>query len=59
MGAIHFAPPKFRSGDAGVKPRQLYLELGLHGSDRRAQVEAMGVRCVARASIGCITFSRL
>lgn len=31
-------------GDAGIKPNQLYLELGLHGEDRKAQAEALGVQ---------------
>ena len=44
IGAIHFAPPSFRSGTKGVTPNQLYLELGLHGDDRKKQVEEMGVR---------------
>lgn len=44
LGAIHFASPKMRSGDAGVKKTQLYLELQLHGEKRRDQVEALGIR---------------
>lgn len=44
IGAIHFASPKFRSGDAGVRPNQLYLELGLHGENRKETVENLGVR---------------
>jgi endoglucanase len=44
LGAIHFANAKTRSGDAGVKKEQLYLELQLHGDDRKAQVEALGIR---------------
>ena len=44
IGAIHFAPPSFRSGTKGVTPNQLYLELGLHGDKRKEQVEKMGVR---------------
>lgn len=44
LGAIHFAPPDYRSGKAGVKPNMLYLELGLHGKQRQKQVEALGIR---------------
>ena len=38
-GAIHFADPKKRT----VK-EQLYIELGLHGEDRKKQVEGLGIR---------------
>eukprot|EP01052_Picozoa_sp_SAG31_P033384 SAG31_NODE_3764_length_3904_cov_1.346386_2_plen_159_part_00 len=44
LGAIHFAPAKYRTGDAGIKPNQLYIELGLHGEKRKEQAEALGVR---------------
>lgn len=44
LGAIHFAPPPLRDGSKGIKPTQLFLELQLHGDDRKAQVEALGVR---------------
>eukprot|EP00940_MAST-03C_sp_MAST-3C-sp2_P002578 g2578.t1 len=44
LGAIHFAPAKFRTGDAGIKPNQLYLELGMHGEKRKEQVESLGIR---------------
>jgi endoglucanase len=46
LGAIHFASAGVRSGAAGIKADQLYLELGLHGSpaERKAQVEALGIR---------------
>ncbi len=44
LGAIHFANAKTRSGDAGIKKEQLYLELQLSGEDRKAQVEALGIR---------------
>ncbi len=44
IGAIHFADPKVRTGDKGIKPEQIYLELHLHGENRRGQVEALGVR---------------
>ncbi|NQZ69575.1 MAG: peptidase M42 [Lentisphaeria bacterium] len=44
IGAIHFADPKLRSGTGGIKADQLYLELQLHGPDRKKQVEKMGIR---------------
>jgi endoglucanase len=44
IGAIHFADAKLRSGDRGIKADQLYLELQLHGKDRKKQVEALGIR---------------
>lgn len=44
IGAIHFADPRVRSGEAGLKPKQLYLELHLHGEKRKEQVEALGIR---------------
>ncbi|MEM9802423.1 MAG: peptidase M42 [Planctomycetota bacterium] len=44
LGAIHFADAKTRSGDVGIKSKQLYLELQLTGDDRKTQVEALGVR---------------
>lgn len=44
IGAIHFADPKLRTGDRGIKPEQMYLELHLHGESKKAQVEALGIR---------------
>jgi len=44
LGAIHFAEPPVRDGRRGIKPDKLYVELQLHGSDRRKQVEALGVQ---------------
>lgn len=44
IGAIHFADARVRSGDAGIKPTQLYLELQIHGDDRRGQVERLGIK---------------
>lgn len=44
LGAIHFADAATRSGDKGVKKEKLYLELQLSGEDRKAQVEALGIR---------------
>ena len=44
LGAIHFADAETRSGKKGVTKEQLYLELHLTGEDRKAQVEALGIR---------------
>lgn len=44
IGAIHFADPKLRSGDDGIKTKMLYLELQIHGEKKKAQVEALGIR---------------
>ena len=44
IGAIHFADPKLRSGDDGIKDKMLYLELHIHGENKKAQVEALGIR---------------
>jgi len=44
LGAIHFAEAAHRSGNRGVKPEDIYVELQLHGEQRKQQLEAMGVR---------------
>ena len=44
LGAIHFADPKVRSGDQGVKKEQLYIELQIHGDEKKKQVEDLGIR---------------
>lgn len=44
IGAIHFAKPDLRRGDKGIKPEMLYLELHVSGEDKKAQVEALGIR---------------
>lgn len=45
LGAIHFAEQNVRNGQKGVKPDQLYVELGIHGEDRKKQVtEGLGLR---------------
>lgn len=44
LGAIHFAPASHRTGTAGVKPKDLYLELGISGEDRKEQIEGLGIR---------------
>lgn len=44
IGAIHFADPKLRTGDRGIKPEMMYLELHIHGENKKAQIEALGIR---------------
>ena len=44
IGAIHFAEGSVREGAKGLKPTQLYLELQLHGEERKKQVEGLGIR---------------
>ena len=44
LGAIHFADPKLRSGEKGVRKEQLYVELQIHGQEKKKQVEALGIR---------------
>jgi endoglucanase len=44
LGAIHFSTPSQRSGEQGIKPESIYLELHMHGEDRQKQVEALGLR---------------
>ena len=44
LGAIHFADAELRAGKRGITKEMLYLELQLHGSDRKDQVEKLGIR---------------
>ncbi len=44
IGAIHFAEASMRDGSKGLKPNQLFLELQLHGEERKKQVESLGIR---------------
>ncbi len=44
IGAIHFADPKLRSGDSGIKGKMMYLELHIHGENKKKQIEALGIR---------------
>lgn len=44
VGAIHFADPKLRAGDKGIKAEMIYLELQIHGENKKQQVEALGIR---------------
>jgi len=44
VGAAHFASPDLRAGKSGIRSEMLFLELQLHGEDRKAQVEQLGIR---------------
>jgi putative aminopeptidase FrvX len=44
IGAIHFADPAMRDGRKGLEAKKLYLELQLHGKNRKKQVESLGIR---------------
>jgi putative aminopeptidase FrvX len=44
LGAIHFADPAVRAGDKGIKKEQVYLELQIHGENKKQQVLNLGVR---------------
>ncbi len=44
LGAIHFSDPKQRTGDQGIKPTELYLELQVSGDKPKEQIEKLGIR---------------
>ncbi|QDG50792.1 M20/M25/M40 family metallo-hydrolase [Persicimonas caeni] len=44
LGAIHFADSALRTGDKGIKKEQLYLELQIHGENKKQQIENLGIR---------------
>jgi len=44
LGAIHFSEPGQRTGDKGIKPTELYLELQMHGENCKDQIEKLGIR---------------
>jgi len=44
VGAIHFAEQALRDGNKGVKKDQLYVELQIHGENKKKQVENLGIR---------------
>jgi len=44
LGAIHFADSAVRTGDKGVKKEQLFLELQIHGDNKKRQVQNLGIR---------------
>lgn len=44
LGAIHFSDPAQRDGSKGIKKEQIYLDLQIHGENKKQQVENLGVR---------------
>ncbi|WP_435896196.1 peptidase M42 [Oceaniferula spumae] len=44
LGAIHFSEPAQRTGDKGLKPEMMYLELQMHGDNCKEKIEALGIR---------------
>jgi len=44
LGAIHFSEPAQRTGDKGLKPEMMYLELQMHGENSKEKIEALGIR---------------
>ncbi|SHJ37001.1 endoglucanase [Rubritalea squalenifaciens DSM 18772] len=44
LGAIHFSEPAQRTGDKGLKPEMMYLELQMHGEKRKERIEELGIR---------------
>jgi endoglucanase len=44
LGAIHFSDQAVRTGDKGIKKEQIYLDLQIHGENKKQQVENLGVR---------------
>ncbi len=44
MGAIHFSDPAQRTGDKGIRPTQLYLDLQVHGKNKADQIKRLGVK---------------
>ncbi|MCS2608896.1 M20/M25/M40 family metallo-hydrolase [Halomonas dongshanensis] len=44
LGAIHFSDPATRSGERGLKKEQIYLDLQIHGENKKQQVLNLGVR---------------
>ncbi|MGB0867007.1 MAG: M28 family peptidase [Granulosicoccaceae bacterium] len=44
LGAIHFSDPAQRTGAKGIKPEQLYLDLQIHGEEKKKQIESLGIR---------------
>lgn len=44
LGAIHFSEAAQRTGDKGIKPEMLFLELQMHGENCKERVEELGIR---------------
>ncbi len=44
LGAIHFSEVPHRTGDKGIKPEMLYLELQMHGDKPKEALEELGIK---------------
>lgn len=44
LGAIHFSDPAQRTGDKGIRPNSLYLDLQIHGKNKADQIKRLGVK---------------
>lgn len=44
LGAIHFSDMGHRTGDKGIRPTQLYLDLQIHGDNKADQIKRLGVK---------------
>ncbi|MGQ7843727.1 M28 family peptidase [Granulosicoccus sp. 3-233] len=44
MGAIHFSDPAQRTGDKGIRPNSLYLDLQVHGDNKADQIKRLGLK---------------
>jgi len=44
LGAIHFSEAGQRTGDKGIKPEMMYLELQMHGEKCKERIEELGIR---------------
>lgn len=44
LGAIHFSDPSQRTGDKGIRPNSLYLDLQIHGKNKADQIKHLGIK---------------
>lgn len=44
LGAIHFSDPAQRTGDKGIRPNSLYLDLQIHGKNKADQIKRLGIK---------------
>lgn len=44
IGAIHFSEPSQRSGDKGLSPDSIYLELQMHGEKPKERLQKLGIK---------------
>lgn len=44
LGAIHFSDPAQRTGDKGIRPNSLYLDLQVHGDNKSDQIKRLGLK---------------